>query len=98
MRYISVSWAHWQHLHIVTMALHHYGKEDRVEKTLAQTPSVQIFLQPIAPPAVLGLAGFASSTSITRSYITNWWEIDTTSTISFPLVSDHGSAETYIGD
>jgi hypothetical protein len=70
------------------MALHHHGDEARVEKTLGQTPSVQIFLQPIAPPAALGLAGFAGSTWITSSYIANWWGNDTSPTIFFPFVSN----------
>lgn len=78
------------------MALHHHGDDERVEKTLAQTPSVQIFLQPIAPPAALGLAGFAGSTWITSSYIANWWGNDTSPTIFFPFVGMFGGLAQFI--
>lgn len=61
--------------------------EQFVEKTLAQSPGIQIFLQPIAPPAALGLAGFAGSTWITSSYIANWWGNSESPTIFFPFVS-----------
>lgn len=48
------------------MALMMNGEtEKEFEETIKQKPGVQIFLQPIAPPAALGLAGFAGSTFIT---------------------------------
>ena len=58
-----------------------------VDETLAQKPGIQIFLQPIAPPAALGLAGFAGSTWITSSYIADWWGNSESPTIFFPFVS-----------
>ena len=67
-----------------------YAGESHTEKrtkVVEQTPGVQIFLQPIAPPAALGLAGFAGSTWITSSYIANWWGNTESPTIFFPFVS-----------
>ena len=50
------------------MALHmDGGSKEKYDETLNQKPGIQIFLQPIAPPAALGLAGFAGSTWITTS-------------------------------
>ena len=48
------------------MAIHQEDSR-RLVDTLHQTPNVSIFLKPIAPPAALGLAGFAGSTFITVS-------------------------------
>jgi uncharacterized protein len=69
------------------MTLYHRDGEEKVLKTTSQVPGIQIFLQPIAPPAALGLAGFAGSTWITSSYIANWWGNDSSPTIFFPFVS-----------
>ena len=41
------------------------GGDKAYHDVLHQKPGIQIFLQPIAPPAALGLAGFAGSTFIT---------------------------------
>ena len=46
--------------------------EKKFEETIEQKPGVQIFLQPIAPPAALGLAGFAGSTFITATWIAQY--------------------------
>ncbi|KAI7236128.1 hypothetical protein KC330_g3922 [Hortaea werneckii] len=54
------------------MAIHQEDSR-RLVDTLHQTPNVSIFLKPIAPPAALGLAGFAGSTFITASWIAGWW-------------------------
>lgn len=58
-----------RHLFLVapTMAIHQ-GDTARLRETLTQVPQVSIFLRPIAPPAALGLAGFAGSTWITASW------------------------------
>lgn len=47
-------------------------REDFIERMYEQDPNVTIFLKPIAPPAALGLAGFAGSTFITASWIADW--------------------------
>jgi hypothetical protein len=56
------------------------------DKTMSQTPGITMFLQLIAPPAALGLAGFAGSTWITSSYIANWWGNIESPTVFFPFV------------
>ncbi|KAK4500315.1 hypothetical protein PRZ48_008504 [Zasmidium cellare] len=71
------------------MAMFH-GSEKRIEEILEKPPGVQIFLQPIAPPAALGLAGFAGSTWITSSYIADWWGNAESPTIFFPFVGIFG--------
>jgi succinate-acetate transporter protein len=43
-----------------------------VDKMLESTPGVRVVLRPIAPPAALGLAGFAGSTWIVATYMANW--------------------------
>lgn len=63
---------------------------------LDQKPGIQIFLQPIAPPAALGLAGFAGSTWITSSYIANWWGNAESPTIFFPFVGIFGGLAQFI--
>jgi len=78
------------------MALHGAHEPKKVDQTLQQTPGIQIFLQPIAPPAALGLAGFAGSTWITSSYIANWWGNPESPTIFFPFVGLFGGLAQFI--
>jgi len=49
-------------------------------------PSVSIFLRPIAPPAALGLAGYAGSTWIVSPWIAAWWGSETSPGAFFPFV------------
>lgn len=70
--------------------------EKRRDEMLQQRPGVQIFLQPIAPPAALGLAGFACSTWITASYIANWWGNAESPSIFFPFVGIFGGLAQFI--
>jgi hypothetical protein len=63
---------------------------------LGSTPHVQIFLKPIAPPAALGLAGFAGSTFIASSYIADWWGGSESPTIFFPFVGIFGGLAQFI--
>lgn len=77
------------------MALH----EDnalKIRQVLDQEPQVRIFLQPIAPPAALGLAGFAGSTWITASWIAGWWGNNDSPTIFFPFVMLWGGLAQFI--
>jgi hypothetical protein len=72
---------------------YHQDRDPEADKqfadtTMSQAPGITIFLQPIAPPAALGLAGFAASTWITSSYIANWWGNSESPTIFFPFVSN----------
>ncbi|KAI1336706.1 GPR1/FUN34/yaaH family-domain-containing protein [Xylariaceae sp. FL0016] len=70
--------------------------EKRHMETLHQTPGVQIFLRPIAPPAALGLAGFACSTWITSSYIADWWGTPDSPAIFFPFVGIMGGLAQFL--
>lgn len=70
--------------------------DDKRQHILQSTPKVQIFLKPIAPPAALGLAGFAGSTWITSSYIADWWGGPESPTIFFPFVGIFGGLAQFI--
>lgn len=70
--------------------------DDKRQDILQSTPNVQIFLKPIAPPAALGLAGFAGSTWITSSYIADWWGGPESPTIFFPFVGIFGGLAQFI--
>lgn len=74
----------------------HPAHEDKKQNILESTPNVQIFLRPIAPPAALGLAGFAGSTWITSSYIADWWGSSESPTIFFPFVGIFGGLAQFI--
>ena len=63
---------------------------------IEQDPPVTIFLRPIAPPAALGLAGFAGSTWISASYIAGWWGSPSSPTIFFPFVAFWGGLSQFI--
>lgn len=78
------------------MALKYNGDDPKLAATLAQQPKVTIFLRPIAPPAALGLAGFAGSTWIASSWIANWWGNDQSPTIFFPFVAFWGGLAQFI--
>ncbi|KAI0017053.1 GPR1/FUN34/yaaH family-domain-containing protein [Xylariomycetidae sp. FL0641] len=70
--------------------------EKRRAELLSQTPGVTIFLQPIAPPAAMGLAGFAASTWITSSYVADWWGTPDSPTLFFPFVGIFGGLAQFI--
>ena len=70
------------------------GKE--YQEVLKQKPGITIFLQPIAPPAALGLAGFAGSTFITSSWIANWWGGPDSPLVFFPFVGIFGGLAQFI--
>ncbi|KAI9375940.1 GPR1/FUN34/yaaH family-domain-containing protein [Aspergillus egyptiacus] len=66
------------------------NNSEKTDRLLSRDPKVTIFLQPIAAPAALGLAGFAGSTFITASYIARWWGNEESPTIFFPFVAFWG--------
>lgn len=64
---------------------------------LAQVdPRITIFLRPIAPPAALGLAGFAGSTWITASWIAGWWGNNDSPGLFFPFVAFWGGLAQFL--
>lgn len=69
---------------------------EKLDNVLAQQPQVTIFLKPIAPPAALGLAGFAGSTFITASWIAGWWGTADSPTVFFPFVATFGGLSQFI--
>lgn len=66
------------------------------DETSKKEPGVQIFLRPIAPPAALGLAGFAGSTFITSSWIASWWGGPESPLVFFPFVGLFGGVAQFI--
>jgi len=70
--------------------------DEKKHAILDSQPQIRIFLQPIAPPAALGLAGFAGSTWITSSYIAQWWGNPDSPTIFFPFVGIFGGLAQFI--
>lgn len=78
------------------MASVDHHEDEKVEAILASRPNVQIYLQPIAPPAALGLAGFSASTWITASWIARWWGGPESPTVFFPFVALFGGLAQFI--
>lgn len=72
------------------------AENERTEKVLRQDPNISIFLRPIAPPAALGLAGFASSTWITAAWIAGWYGNADSPLIFFPFVAFFGGLAQFI--
>jgi succinate-acetate transporter protein len=74
----------------------HHTPGEKLRLMSHHQPAVSIFLQPIAPPAALGLAGFAGSTWITASWIANWWGSPDSPSIFFPFVAFFGGLAQFI--
>ena len=77
------------------MALHENNQE-KLDRLLEKEPQVTVFLRPIAPPAALGLAGFAGSTFISSMYIAEWWGNEKSPLIFFPFVAFWGGLGQFI--
>lgn len=75
-----------------------YDPEKNVSPTyLSSDPAqVRVVLRPIAPPAALGLAGFAGSTLIVGTWICRWWGGPDSPTIFFPFVGLWGGLAQFI--
>lgn len=69
---------------------------EKLDRITHNDPGVTIFLRPIAPPAALGLAGFAGSTWITASWIAGWWGSPDSPTVFFPFVAFWGGLAQFI--
>jgi len=72
------------------------AENERTEKVLQQDPNITIFLRPVAPPAAMGLAGFASSTWITAAWIAGWFGNDDSPLTFFPFVAFFGGLAQFI--
>ncbi|KAK5202982.1 hypothetical protein LTR41_011256 [Exophiala xenobiotica] len=72
------------------------NNREKADRLIERDPNVTIFLRPIAPPAALGLAGFAGSTWITASFIARWWGNETSPTLFFPFVTFWGGLGQFI--
>ncbi|KAK5168387.1 uncharacterized protein LTR77_006957 [Saxophila tyrrhenica] len=66
------------------------------EPLSSDRPGIRIFLQPLAPPAALGLAGFAGSTWITSAYIADWFGNPESPTIFFPFIGMFGGVAQFV--
>src|SRR4051794_18136604 len=56
----------------------------------------RVFLQPIAAPSVLGLAGFAGATFIVASNIAGWWGSPTSGLILAPFAAMFGGLAQFV--
>ncbi|BGP56299.1 hypothetical protein JCM8202_006239 [Rhodotorula sphaerocarpa] len=72
------------------------GNPQKLDSVLDNTPKVRIFLKPYAPPAALGLAGFASSTFITSMWIAEWWGDASSPGAFFPFVMMFGGLAQFL--
>jgi succinate-acetate transporter protein len=70
--------------------------KEKIERIIQQDPAVRIFLKPLAPPAALGLAGFAGSTWITASWIAGWWGSPSSPTVFFPFAAFWGGLAQFL--
>ncbi|KAJ9605391.1 hypothetical protein H2200_010048 [Cladophialophora chaetospira] len=57
---------------------------------------VRIALRPIAPPAALGLAGFAGSTLVVSTWICRWWGGPDSPALFFPFIGLWGGLAQFI--
>src|SRR5579884_2651241 len=56
----------------------------------------RVFLQPIAAPSILGLAGFASATFIVASNIAGWWGTPTSGLVLAPFAAMFGGLAQFL--
>ena len=56
----------------------------------------RVFLQPIAAPSILGLAGFAGSTFIVASNIAGWWGTPTSGLVLAPFAAMFGGVAQFL--
>src|SRR5436309_7365865 len=56
----------------------------------------RVFLQPIAAPSILGLAGFASATFIVASNLAGWWGTPTSGLVLAPFAAMFGGLAQFL--
>lgn len=74
----------------------HPSEQEKLASVANSLPRTTIFLRPIAPPAALGLAGFAGSTWIVSSWIAGWWGSALSPPIFAPFVAFWGGLAQFI--
>src|SRR5579884_1664436 len=79
--------------------------EDRRTRAMAGTEAEpwadgfdrpRVFLQPIAAPSILGLAGFAGATFIVASNIAGWWGTPTSGLVLAPFAAMFGGLAQFV--
>ena len=71
------------------------GAHDREESSPESIPA-RIFLQPIAPPSILGLYGFAGATFIVASHQAGWFGNDRSALFLFPFAAFFGGLAQFL--
>src|SRR5574338_463800 len=56
----------------------------------------RVFLQPIAAPSILGLAGFAGATFIVASNLAGWWGTSTSGEVLAPFAAMFGGLAQFL--
>ena len=56
----------------------------------------RVFLQPIAAPSILGLAGFASATFVVASNLAGWWGTPTSGLVLAPFAAMFGGLAQFL--
>jgi uncharacterized protein len=56
----------------------------------------RVFLQPIAAPSILGLAGFAGATFIVASNVAGWWGTPTSGLVLAPFAATFGGLAQFV--
>src|ERR1051326_6244663 len=56
----------------------------------------RVFLQPIAAPSILGLAGFAGATFIVASNLAGWWGTPTSGLVLAPFAAMFGGLAQFV--
>src|SRR5205085_4972759 len=69
------------------------GVEDVWEDGFARP---RVFLQPIAAPSILGLAGFASATFVVASNLAGWWGTPTSGLVLAPFAAMFGGLAQFL--
>lgn len=70
--------------------------QEKLDEILDKDPKVSVYLEPIAAPVVLGLAGFAGSTWIVSMWLAKWWGDVYSESTWFPLTLFFGGLGQFI--
>lgn len=70
--------------------------QEKLDEILDKDPKVVVYLEPIAAPVVLGLAGFAGSTWVVSMYLARWWGDEHSPAEWFPFTAFWGGLGQFI--